>query len=134
MRYIKLSGLFFSGMVVFCTQATTTANNLRSCVNITSNNQRLACYDAVAQTQINKNHSRLVAKSSIHNQLKKQPSINTIAKSDVAVSSTLLPKARKTPFNQAQLTAQFGQKVKPQKMVEQVEFTIKSAKLNARNH
>jgi len=118
MRYIKFLMISVAAILAFNSYATSIESHLQRCVGINNNNQRLACYDAIVQVNKKKSSKAVV---------EKHPLSQVIAKSNRIV---VAPTA--TPLNKIQLTKQFGQKAKPQQMAEQVEFTIKLAKLNAR--
>jgi hypothetical protein len=109
--------IFTITFFAFYTQAA--SYNLSNCLNISDNQQRLACYDIIAkQQQVNKINVPTAKPIPVVN----QPKTSSLTTSTVKASQV----------NKTALIEGFGQKVTPKKIIDSVEFIIKSAQLNAR--
>ncbi len=126
-HYIKrmvTRGLLFT-ITVFAFYTQAASHNLLNCISISDNQQRLACYDAIAKQQQAKKDNKFnkvntpVAKPVLVVNQPKIPSLTT--------STVKAPQVNKTV-----LIDNFGQKAQLKKTVDSVEFTIKSAQLNLR--
>jgi len=127
-HYIKrmvTRGLLFT-ITVFAFYTQAASHNLLNCINISDNQQRLACYDAIAkQQQAKKAHTNKV------NAPVAKP-VLVVNQPKTPAPSLTTPTVKALQANKTPLIKSFGQKAQPKKIVDSVEFTIKSAQLNAR--